>query len=219
MTRLFIYRHVASIVKLASDQSSRLRRTKHNEVGEHMSAKSSLGAVGAAVLIAATPLAATATPITYTLEGVSATFTGGTVDFTGSFVYDPTQTTFGISGADENDITLTGSDPPLAISPQGPDVGINTKCRSCPLNTITFVADPGWTSYTITFTPDLADIPNPVAAVTLSGPDGTFASQSVQGEAVPVPEPSTITLLGGAISLFLLASGAGRRGRQTCPGA
>jgi len=162
----------------------------------------------ASVADLATAPALRAQPIEWTVTGTVA-FPGPANDtIAGSFTYDfPTTTELFAT------ISLTG-DPPydmnyVQVSP----------ISSFPLaNEIIASATTGPT-LEIRFADPLdgLNVPDPIAEVTYITSTVATDDTSVTGSATPVPEPTSLALLGVAVGLLLLSPGPNRRGRRLHP--
>jgi hypothetical protein len=168
------------------------------------------------------PTAATATPISYTLSGV--TLTGfssptislpGTIVLTGSFTFDPSEVPSPLNTAD---ITATGPTSILVTSPEVFTVysledTTDDSIGVCVLNCGT------GDEVLLVFENPLSDAPDPINRAGFSSPTlGLLFVDTATGSALPTttaaPEPASLTLLGGALALFLFARRGNRRGRR-----
>jgi hypothetical protein len=168
-----------------------------------------------------TPTPATATPIEYSLSDATAMIPSPfntTLTLTGTFTFDPSSTTL-----DAVDILITGS---TSILPGGQATFDDPFSGLVAPDAFTACDGPcvigAAAALTLLFTTSILPTGATLDAVfvgTFTG-NGTgvagVASESVTGDAIPtpIPEPASLTLLGGAIALFLFARRANRRVRH-----
>lgn len=176
-----------------------------------------LGVVAvAAPAILGTPAPAYATPITYTLRSVSASFPEGTVSLSGTFELDlpitMVETDFSVS------LTASGPSPPLIATTllyDTPEFATGA--------TIFIRASIAITEFMfLNFNNDFnTTIPSDLAGLRIGHLENIETATDVTGFAVPsltpTPEPASLALLGGALSLFLLTRRANRRDRSNPP--
>jgi hypothetical protein len=174
------------------------------------------GLLGAIVVSAAAffvaPPTVTATPITYTLSNATATFSApdpvGIITLTGTFTED-------LSGPTLNSVNITTSGPPgfLLFEP----LTFTIPAQTNSLSQISATTGPGGFLIEIDFKspldPTASSDLGRVLIQTILHPFPISTSMTT-GSAVPTttPEPASLTLLGGALGLFLLTRRAKWRG-------
>jgi hypothetical protein len=153
----------------------------------------------AAILSPAMPTPATAAPITYTLSNASATSASGTLTFTGTFTFDPSTSTL-----DSVSITATASPTTLlTISPE-----LFTSPITATLLSIAFQNSSTHDTLNFYFTNDLDTVSDSFRFISVHYPslvDLTSTSGAAVPTTTPIPEPTSLALLGGALGLFMLA--------------
>jgi hypothetical protein len=147
---------------------------------------------------------AVAAAITYDLSNVSTTVFNGTPEpITGFFIFDPLVPFIQYSG--------------VFSTPLGPCN--NDEGPSFPREVIAICSD---SILRLFFANDLSFAADPLARVELDTSSGVFIDTAPTGEAVPVaggpiPEPTTLALLGAALGLFLLGPRPIRRAGRPHP--
>jgi hypothetical protein len=162
-----------------------------------------------------TPTPATATPIVYTLSDVTETLDfpseTGTITFTGTFTFDQTPTPTLVS------IDVTATALPTSLLTHSPETTNEPLGNIIDSRSFVGVAAATGDQFQFVFASPLGSAPDLITDMNLQLPSRQdFGPAQVTGSAdpTPTPEPASLTLLGGALALFLVARRAKWRGRR-----
>jgi len=122
--------------------------------------------------------------------GATLTFTDGNIEtLTGTFSFNPAGPSL-----TQVDITLTGGTP-MAGTYTNPYAATPDSIRA-------YVDDPLASFIEIVYLNDLGPMPDPIASAIYTNPKQRIGTVMVSGSAAPVPEPSSMAILGAALGLF-----------------